>query len=486
MSKYIGTPVVSLSVDTVDVSGDITATDSTPELILLNDTHEDTDGGREGKITFKGEQSGGEVTVLAQIQSGHDGTSDDEKGDLIFKTNDGSDGASPTEAMRISSGQKVGIGTNDPTHTLTINSADEDHIRLENGSEIGFIKLMDDGDINIWAHGSENIKFLNGTGSGTERMRIDSSGKVGIGTDSGTGKLTVQDSSLPKIQANYNGAAHLEHGVGGSGCGFSMTTGHFMTFNHQPYANAGSDTNLTERMRIDSSGNLLVGHSATFDSTDAGNGNENRFGFIGGTLNVDRNGAVAAAFKRTSSNGTLISLNRGGSGTVGSISVTTGAAAFNTSSDYRLKENVTDVTDGITRIKQLAPKRFNFIVDADTTVEGFLAHEAATVVPEAVTGTKDAMKDEDYTVTAAKGDIYTPATDDADEVVHSSNVEQPDTLAEGQRWRETAEAVMGTRSVPDMQGIDQSKLVPLLTAALQEAIAKIETLETKVAALEGE
>jgi len=117
MSKYIGTPVVNLSVDTVDVTGDITATDSTPELILLNDTHEDTDGGREGKVTFKGEQSGGEVTVLAQIQSGHDGTSDDEKGDLIFKTNDGSDGASPTERLRIDSDGKILRG-----HTASVNS----------------------------------------------------------------------------------------------------------------------------------------------------------------------------------------------------------------------------------------------------------------------------------------------------------------------------------------------------------------------------
>ena len=170
---------------------------------------------------------------------------------------------------------------------------------------------------------------------------------------------------------------------------------------------------------------------------------------------------------------------------VGSIESNSSSTAYNTSSDYRLKENVTDISDGITRVKQLSPKRFNFIVDADTTVDGFLAHEAATVVPESVSGTKDAMMDEEYTVTAAKGDVYTPATDDADEIVHSSNVEQPDTLADGQAWRETAEAVMGTRSVPDMQGIDQSKLVPLLTAALQEAIAKIEALETRVAALEG-
>ena len=101
---------------------------------------------------------------------------------------------------------------------------------------------------------------------------------------------------------------------------------------------------------------------------------------------------------------------------------------------------------------------FNFIADADTTVDGFLAHEVATVVPEAITGTKDAMKDEEYEVT--------PAVLDDD-----GNV--------------TTEAVMGTRSVPDYQGIDQSKLVPLLTAALQEALTEIASLKTRVEALEA-
>ena len=92
------------------------------------------------------------------------------------------------------------------------------------------------------------------------------------------------------------------------------------------------------------------------------------------------------------------------------------------------------MTGAIDRVKALAPKRFNFIEDADTTLDGFLAHEAQTVVPEAVTGTKDEVDDDGNAV---------------------------------------------------MQGIDQSKLVPLLTGALQEAIAKIEVLEARVTALEG-
>ena len=147
-----------------------------------------------------------------------------------------------------------------------------------------------------------------------------------------------------------------------------------------------------------------------------------------------------------------------GYGKVGSI-VTSGlATSYNTSSDYRLKENVVDLTGASARVNQLNPSRFNWTVDdTNTTIDGFLAHEVATVVPEAIIGTKDAMRDEEYEVT--------PAVLDED-----GNV--------------TTEAVMGTRSVPDYQSIDQSKLVPLLTAALQEALTEIASLKTRVEALE--
>ena len=143
---------------------------------------------------------------------------------------------------------------------------------------------------------------------------------------------------------------------------------------------------------------------------------------------------------------------------VGTISCTTSSTAYNTSSDYRLKENIVDLDNAIERVKQIPVRRFSFIVEPDVTVDGFLAHEVADTVPEAITGTKDAMKTEEYEVTPK-------VLDEDDNVV--------------------TQAVMGTREVPDYQGIDQSKLVPLLTAALQEAVTRIETLEAEVAALKG-
>ena len=113
-------------------------------------------------------------------------------------------------------------------------------------------------------------------------------------------------------------------------------------------------------------------------------------------------------------------------GTIGTISTNGSSTSFNTSSDYRLKENVVTDWDATSRLKQLKPSRFNFKADTDVTLDGFLAHEVSSIVPEAVTGEKDAVDDD--------GNI-----------------------------------------VP--QSIDQSKLVPLLVKTIQELEARITALE---------
>jgi hypothetical protein len=156
--------------------------------------------------------------------------------------------------------------------------------------------------------------------------------------------------------------------------------------------------------------------------------------------------------------------------TEGNISISGSTTAYNTSSDYRLKENIVEITDSIDRLKQLKPSRFNFKKYTGKTIDGFIAHEVSGIVPEAVNGVKDGMKDQEYEVTPAVEAV--PAVLDEE-----GNVVTPAV--------EFAPAVKETRTVPDYQSMDSTKLVPLLTAALQEAITKIETLETKVAALEA-
>jgi hypothetical protein len=176
-------------------------------------------------------------------------------------------------------------------------------------------------------------------------------------------------------------------------------------------------------MRISSNGDTLI-NTTTTNSFFSGF----RF-FSAGGAQFTADSSSALSLRRMTNDGAVAQFLHDNGNVVGTISVTSVATAYNTSSDYRLKENVVAVTDGITRLLQLKPNRFNFIADPSKTVDGFIAHEAQAVVPECVTGTKDE-------VDADGNDVY--------------------------------------------QGIDQSKLVPLLTAALQEAIGRIETLEQRL------
>jgi hypothetical protein len=346
-----------------------------------------------------------------------------------------------------------------------------------NGS-ISLRRTSDGASINAISYDSatEEMRLNNGSGNGrivfqtvsTERARIDSSGRLLVGTSSGRG---VGESALANIQIETAGNApslsivNNENTVASPSLKLGKSRG--ATNGSSTIVQSGDSlgaiifagadgTNLetagayiiaqvdgtpgaddmpgrlvfstssdnsaspTERMRITSGGYLWINRT-----TDPSTANS-LIAVAGGATNL------CAIFDRTV-NDDSVRFTRSET-LVGSISVTTTATAYNTSSDYRLKENVVSLTGATDRVKQLKPSQFNFIADPDTTVDGFIAHEAQAVVPECVTGEKDAV-DEDGN--------------------------------------------------PKYQGIDQSKLVPLLTAALQEAITEIASLKDRVAALEG-
>jgi hypothetical protein len=308
--------------------------------------------------------------------------------------------------------------------------------------------------------------------NGSERARIDSSGRLLVGTSSSVSQNIATGTITPQLQnastnqsgstissVNYNSGGNPAILALGSSTGGTLATQGVVNNDGKlgRIAFTGSDgTTLltaaeiiaevdgtpgaddmpgrlvfsttadgaatpTERMRIDSTGNIIVENIST-----TGNG----------YFKVPVASATKGAWvSLTSSTGLRKHLRfENGDGEVGSISTNASATAYTTSSDYRLKENVVALDGAIDRLNQLPVHRFNFIADPDTVVDGFIAHEAAAVVPECVTGEKDEVNED--------GD-------------------------------------------PVYQGIDQSKVVPLLTAALQEAIAMINALEARIAALEA-
>jgi hypothetical protein len=339
--------------------------------------------------------------------------------------------------MRIDSSGNVGIGTTSfPANGTNLKTSDGTiarHILEKTGSNARIFEI---------GNGGTFLNIYDATAD-SERLRIDSSGNIGIGTSAPSHPLEVRGVNTQiNFAATSTGGGYLmstsagqwsiSGGVRYNGAGwYARHTSSSMIrddgdANLRFFTNTGNTVNAyiapAERMRIDSSGKLLHGKTS---SNIASDGTEIQYG-TGGVIVITNsgNGVNNLILNSRYGAGTQYPISFRFSGSeVGYVAVTSSSASFVSSSDYRLKENVVDISDGINRVKQLKPKRFNFIVDTDTTVDGFLAHEAQTVVPEAVTGEKD-----------------------------------------GER----------------MQGIDQSKLVPLLTAALQEAIAKIETLEQRL------
>ena len=348
--------------------------------------------------------------------------------------------------------ENVGIKGSDATGTLIFYTEASEKMRISSG-----------GDTTLTAsHSGGTFPFRvgyvpTGTTTYTPTFVINDNGNVGIGTTSPSGQLSINNQVYGGVSPVTSYAA--TSGTDGQGflkAFYSESTDGLGTYPRyldivstgQPDGtNGGSNIRFftnpiatnspaVERMRITSAGDVLI--AATSGATSATTLLSDGYaGFgVSGTGNwmVSSNfNDYSAYFKRENSNGGVVAFQRDGT-IVGSISVSTTSTAYNTSSDYRLKENVTPITDALSRLNQLKPSRFNFISESDKTVDGFIAHEVESIIPEAISGEKDAVSED------------------------------------------------GT---PDYQGIDQSKIVPLLTAAIQEQQTIIEDLKSRIETLEG-
>jgi hypothetical protein len=339
--------------------------------------------------------------------------------------------------MRIDSSGRVGIGTTSPSSLLHVQDAGVTTLIVANTSNSSGLELSGSsttGEASIGARFNNSqllFRTAGASGGNVERARIDSSGRVGIGTTSPQAKFHLDQATADE---NSFRIQNEEVALFAGAYGTSSTYGRQFIINASRVDNGSfpelrlagqggiifaADAN-SERMRIDNAGNMMVStttygttNTEGFNVTYAGGSTYSTWGHKNGT-------SAGQPWCVFSYNG----------GPIGSITQngTTGAS-FNTTSDYRLKENIVPLTGAAARLSQIPVHRFNFIADPDRTVDGFIAHEAQAVVPECVTGEKDAVDDDGN---------------------------------------------------PVYQGIDQSKLVPLLTAALQEALAKIENLEQRL------
>ena len=227
----------------------------------------------------------------------------------------------------------------------------------------------------------------------------------------------------------------------------------------------------SERMRINSGGNLLIAQTTkeTRGTTLYGTGGNNAFFTATGTnLYCKTNDGSS------STTGTFISFFNNSAAT-GSITCTnTTDTVYGGTSDYRLKENQTEINDGITKLKQLKPYDFNWKHDSSKKVQGFFAHEFAEICPNGVVGNKDATETKTKVILDANGGVINSNIEEDDWTMGKENGTYPSDST----WEDS-------KVVPIYQEMDASKAIPVLTAALKEAVTKIETLETEVTALKG-
>ena len=277
----------------------------------------------------------------------------------------------------------------------------------------------------------------NGGTSYSNVVEFNKNGNVCVGNGNPTtARLEVRDNS----SNNYGTTIRLSQGYNSVFSEIATNFGGSMTLN----AGQGTTSAIMHFQVNDSEKMRLTNNNRFYFMTTSQGPHGGKFNIDGtdenlNTLNVKGNSVNYVVISSSSRNGghhIYFSNRQSGSNVnTGTIQDNNSNVSYNTSSDYRIKENIVSISDGITRLKQLNPVRHTFKNNSTAgTVDGWIAHELDTVCPYAVNGEKDAVNED------------------------------------------------GT---PDLQGVDYGRITPLIVAALKEAVAKIETLESKVAALEG-
>jgi hypothetical protein len=358
-------------------------------------------------------------------------------GYMTFSTNNNS------EKMRITAGGSVGIGTSSPSSPLTINaslSAPQFEITRSEQTNQGFTINAGGGNVtfdSIDGTGVVNGRYIFNSTIGsttTERMRIDSTGNVGIGTSSPGAILDVgKANNAGDVDFRFfnrgAGSTNSSVTIGMYPTNSSIRGGEIICFADNPGSGQFSMRFLTsnttavpsERMRIDRSGNVLIGKTAADVTTN---------GFSvepAGTTFMTRGDNRPLILNRQSSTGSICDF-RQASTTVGTVSVTGSGTTYNTTSDIRLKTDIEPIDHATDMLMAMNPVSHRWKADPDAdAVVGFIAQEMQEIVPEAVSG--DADSDE-------------------------------------------------------MMSMDYGRITPVLVAALQDAHKKIEALEARIANLE--